>query len=457
MKPDPTDPFDRPATIHAAPEPPRRTPFAAVGLLFGGATLLGAGVLLGHGLRPGQPPFAFVPPGVITEPVVLAPPVDVSPPVVVGADITAPIGERRPRVEVAFVLDTTGSMGGLLKSAKEKVWSVVDALASEPSLRGPDGKPSISLSLVAFRDRGDDYVTQVTPLTADLDGFYARLHALRAGGGGDAPEAVTEALEAAVDRLGWSEVPGDCGMNHADPCATQLLRAATDRTARVIFLVGDAPGHDLASAARAVERARARGIAVSTIQCGQDEQARAHLTTLARQGGGQALAIGQRAQVVAVQTPFDGPIAEQQRRIEATVVAWGSRAQREALGQQQTLNDSLGSEAYAWRASAQCKTGRTYDADLVQAVADGRVKAADVKVEELSDPQQRLKVWGSVECLVQAMTEERKAANAELTRLVRERDAWLAANRPAAQGTFDVELLRCLRLHLNHAGIRSGC
>ena len=34
----------------------------------------------------------------------------------------------RPTVEVAFVLDTTGSMGGLIESAKRKIWSIATAI-----------------------------------------------------------------------------------------------------------------------------------------------------------------------------------------------------------------------------------------------------------------------------------------------------------------------------------------
>src|SRR5881394_2481834 len=57
------------------------------------------------------------------------------------------------RVEVVFVLDTTGSMGGLIAAAKEKVWSIASTLAQARQA------PEISMGLVAYRDRGDAYVT----------------------------------------------------------------------------------------------------------------------------------------------------------------------------------------------------------------------------------------------------------------------------------------------------------
>ena len=68
-----------------------------------------------------------------------------------------------PQVEVVFVLDTTGSMGALLEGAKKKIWSIASEIAR--------GKPSprLKIGLVAYRDKGDAYVTMVTDLNEDLD------------------------------------------------------------------------------------------------------------------------------------------------------------------------------------------------------------------------------------------------------------------------------------------------
>src|SRR6185312_4562747 len=57
----------------------------------------------------------------------------------------------RPAVEVAFVLDTTGSMGGLIEGAKRKIWSIATAIVDS----NPDA--DIRMGLVAYRDIGDDY------------------------------------------------------------------------------------------------------------------------------------------------------------------------------------------------------------------------------------------------------------------------------------------------------------
>ena len=76
---------------------------------------------------------------------------------------------QRPVVDVVFVLDTTGSMSGLIQTAKEKIWSIASTMASAQQT------PEIRIGLVGYRDRGDEYVTRVVDLDADLDSVYAAL------------------------------------------------------------------------------------------------------------------------------------------------------------------------------------------------------------------------------------------------------------------------------------------
>ena len=122
----------------------------------------------------------------------------------------------QPRMEVVFVLDTTGSMSGMIAGAKQKVWAIANKLKSaQPT-------PDIRFGLVGYRDRGDAYITKTFGLTGNLDEVYTHLYAFEAQGGGDEPESVNEALAKAVTSLQWSTEP-------------EVLR--------VIFLVGDARPH----------------------------------------------------------------------------------------------------------------------------------------------------------------------------------------------------------------------
>src|SRR5215216_951649 len=151
----------------------------------------------------------------------------------------------KPAVEVAFVLDTTGSMGGLLEGAKRKIWSIATAIVDS----NPDA--DIRIGLVAYRDIGDEYVTRTFDLTTDIQDIYAQLLEFKARGGGDWPESVNEALFIGVTKLSWTQ------------------GAEVDR---IMFLVGDAPPHmDYAQDTKYPEVlrvARERDIVVNAVQAG---------------------------------------------------------------------------------------------------------------------------------------------------------------------------------------------
>src|SRR5215210_665074 len=77
--------------------------------------------------------------------------------------------DPKPQVEVVFCLDTTGSMSGLIEGAKQKIWSISNQIvAGKPT-------PNLKVGLLAYRDRGDAYVTKMTDLTDDLDKIYATI------------------------------------------------------------------------------------------------------------------------------------------------------------------------------------------------------------------------------------------------------------------------------------------
>src|SRR5512140_2961024 len=95
---------------------------------------------------------------------------------------TTPTSKPKPRIEVCFVLDTTGSMGGLIEGAKQKIWSIANEMISAKPT------PEIRIGLVPYRDRGDEYVTKTFDLTNDIDAVYATLRTFQAAGGGDEPE-----------------------------------------------------------------------------------------------------------------------------------------------------------------------------------------------------------------------------------------------------------------------------
>ena len=223
----------------------------------------------------------------------------------------------RPRIEVVFVLDTTGSMAGLLQAAKEQIWAIATDLAcAEPA-------PELRLGLVAFRDRGDAYVTRRTDLTTDLDALYGELIGLRAEGGGDEPESVNQGLYEAITKIAWS---------------------SDAQTYRAIFLVGDAPPHryaDDVAYPRSCQLARARGIAVNTVQCGAASATTTVWTDIAQLGAGAYAQLDQSGGLRALDTPYDKGIAAMARHLDQTRLPYGSDAERAAAEERRAHSEGI--------------------------------------------------------------------------------------------------------------------
>lgn len=134
-------------------------------------------------------------------------------------------GARAPhqRLDVAIVIDTTGSMGDEASYLQSEFSSISAAIAADFPAADQHW------ALVAYRDDGDAYVTLPFDFTADLGAFQSSLSSLQAGGGGDYPESPDKGL-AAMNALQW--------------------RSAAD-VGRLAFWIADAPAHDDRGAAMA--------------------------------------------------------------------------------------------------------------------------------------------------------------------------------------------------------------
>ncbi|HEY6547908.1 MAG TPA: vWA domain-containing protein, partial [Vicinamibacteria bacterium] len=248
-----------------------------------------------------------------------------------GAPSRIAATQVRPRVEVAFVLDTTGSMGGLLEGAKRRIWSVARRMGEGRP------RPDLRIALVAYRDRGDLYVTQVHDFTSDMDAVYARLMSFQADGGGDTPEHVSAALEAAVHRLQWSAN----GM-------------------RVAFLVGDAPPHldyqDGFDYRRHAREAVQRGIVVEAIECGTDPTTARVWTEIASLAQGHFARIDSNGGMPARVTPADAELARLNGELARTVVSYGSRDEQATAARKISGRMAMPAPAAAEAASYFAKT-----------------------------------------------------------------------------------------------------
>ncbi|HKJ50249.1 MAG TPA: vWA domain-containing protein [Gammaproteobacteria bacterium] len=275
-------------------------------------------------------------------------------------------GDRR--IEVVFVLDTTSSMSGLIQAAKDKIWSIASTMASAQQ------KPDIRMGLVAFRDRGDAYVTRVFDLSDDLDSMYASLMDFRAQGGGDGPESVNQALYDAIHKISWSQ---------------------DERVYKVAFLVGDAPPHmDYADDVKypaTLAAAKRKGIVVNTIQSGQHQYTRPAWQEIASLGNGEYFQVEDSGNAVAVATPYDEKLSRLAAELEDTRLFYGDEearaAQKAKIDAGAKLRRELSPEALARRSAYNAtRSGEKNllgESELVDAVTSGKVELDDIAEENL--------------------------------------------------------------------------
>lgn len=151
--------------------------------------------------------------------------------------------EAPESVDVVFVFDATGSMGDELHYLQAEMRDVISR--SQQAIAGV----SVRTGAVVYRDKGDEYVTRLSRLTDDITTTQTFIDRQQANGGGDYPEAVPEALMAAINSAGWDE----------------------NARARIAFLILDAPCHeDSATVALLQEQvlnAAAQGIRIVPVVC----------------------------------------------------------------------------------------------------------------------------------------------------------------------------------------------
>ena len=151
--------------------------------------------------------------------------------------------EAEEDVDVFFIFDATGSMGDELRYLQAEMKDVI-ARAKEAT-----GGLEIRTGAVVYRDHQDDYLTRISRLTDDIKATQAFIDKQQASGGGDYPEAVPEALMAALNSAGWD----------------------SDARARIAFLILDAPCHqDSATIALLHEQvlnAAALGVRIVPVVC----------------------------------------------------------------------------------------------------------------------------------------------------------------------------------------------
>ena len=158
--------------------------------------------------------------------------------------------QNENRIQLAILLDVSGSMSGLIEQAKSQLWTVVNELAYA---RRDGFQPDLEIALYSYGEGGSQngipYIFQQTPFTSDLDMISQKLFALRTSGSN---ENCGQVIKLSVDQLAWSESPDDL---------------------KIVFIAGNEPfSQGPVPYEIACNGAKKKGIIVNTIYCGGHQE-----------------------------------------------------------------------------------------------------------------------------------------------------------------------------------------
>ncbi len=341
-------------------------------------------------------------------------------------------------IEVAICLDVSGSMNGLINSAKAKLWDIVNDLAkAKPT-------PNLRVALLSYGGSGYDqqagWVRLDQEFTTDLDGVYQKLNALKVNG---SVEYVARVSRDAVEQLKWSD----------DKAALKIIFVCGNESAEQdkMFKLGDI-----------AQMALKKDIIINTIYCGNANNAEAKAwKEFADLAEGRYACIDQDRGTVAITTPVDKELAELSVKLNDTYVAYGKLGKDKASNQkaQDANAGKAGAPAEATRALA--KGGALYrnsDWDLVDKLKeDPNFDIKKIPEDELCDELKKLKPEER-EKYVKDMLAKREALQKQINDLGVKRQNYITdetkKNPSKADKAFDEAVRGAIRTQAEKKGLK---
>ena len=337
---------------------------------------------------------------------------------------------KKPLVQIAILLDTSGSMEGLIEQAKSQLWKICNEFIKA---RQDGVAPEVQVALYEYGKSSlkaeTGWIRQIQPLTQDLDKISEELFALRTNGG---EEYCGWVIKCAVEELAWNP-------------AADVYKA--------IFIAGNEPfTQGKVNYAESCKAAITKGIIVNTIHCGSEADG---VNTKWKDGAdladGKYLVIDQNRAVVSIATPLDKEIATLGVELNKTYLAYGvagkASASRQVAQDANVAALAPASGALVQRSVAKASANYQNSAwDLVDAAKDRNFEISKLKTEELPVAMQKMDS-AERKAFVEKNSQERAELQAKINQLNREREKYVAQRMKEATGTntLDAAVITAVR------------
>jgi len=347
--------------------------------------------------------------------------------------------EGQSKVQIAILLDTSGSMSGLIEQTKTQLWKVVNTFIGAKQ----NGQvPFVEVALYEYGSGpGPHHLRAIQPLTRDLDQISEDLFALKTNGGTEYCGAV---ISEATTELQWDPSPD---------------------VYKAIFIAGNEPfTQGPMNPEEACQAAIAKGIIVNTIHCG-DEQAGigGGWKAGALLADGNFLVINHNAAVVHIEAPQDAKIVALNKTLNQTYIAFGRIGNEKQVAQTtQDENADRNKKSGAAVQRAVAKSSQNYwnaNWDLVDRSTEKDFDWAKVKKEDLPKEMKELDLDGKKKFVADKRAKRVKVQK-EIQTLNEARSKFVAEElSKAAEGgeeTLDVAVTKTVRDQAAKKGYQFG-
>ena len=317
-----------------------------------------------------------------------------------------------PKIQVAILLDVSGSMDGLIEQAKAQLWNMVNTMGKAKC--SGDMIPKIEIALYEYGRSTNDvkagYVKKINGFINDLDSLSQNLFSLKTNGG---DEFCGQVIFSSLQELQWDAAPGNY---------------------KVIFIAGN---EDFLQGnlhyTKACTEAKNKGVIVNTIYCGDKMQGiREHWNLAGECGNGSFTNINQNATEVDIPTPYDSLIYSYNEKLNGTYIAYGygGASYQKKQAQMDVANASMSKGAGIKRIKAKGNSAVYNNAkwDLVDAKASGGFDLATIDKKELPDSLKN-KTTEELKKIVEEKSKERGTVQKEIATLNTQRDAFIAVEK----------------------------
>ena len=336
---------------------------------------------------------------------------------------------RPPLVQIAILLDTSGSMSGLIEQTKGQLWKIVNEFIRAKQNGKP---PEVHVALYEYGNSGlkaeSGWVRRIQPLTSDLDKISEELFALRTNGG---EEYCGWVIRDAVRDLAWSDSP---------------------TVYKAIFIAGNEPfTQGPVNYAESCKAAIAKGIIVNTIHCGSEaEGIQGGWKAGAMLADGKYMVIDQNQTVVHFDAPQDAEIAKLSSDLNGTYVPYGTLGRVGFLNQsaQDANSATLAAQGTVVQRALTKSSANYYNGnwDLVDGLKNGAVKLGELKREELPEAIKDLPVKEQ-QAFIDNKAKERTELQDKIQRLNEERNRFVAEQmkKQSVTNTLDTAIIGAIR------------